>query len=85
MERPVPFENPEYCPGAYVMHFYCKYQNRAHRHTAAYPGLFEESDQCETRGQALKQSRDAGWIIHRDGTATCPLCARTLTTEQTNG
>lgn len=81
MGEPIPFESPEYCPGAYVMHFYCKYKNEDHRHTDQWPGLMEEADQVETRGEAVRQMREAGWIVHRDGTATCPLCATSLHTK----
>jgi hypothetical protein len=78
MSGPVPLERPEHCPGAYVMYFYCKYGNPAHPWQAHGGSYMEEADQCETRGEAIAQSRRLGWIYHRDGTATCPLCAAAL-------
>lgn len=69
--------DPERCPGAYVMFFYCKYRNKGHRW--AIRGVYkEEADQVGTRGEAIAQMRRSGWIYHRDGTATCPLCAAAL-------
>jgi hypothetical protein len=74
-------EGPEFCPGGYSMFFYCKYENPEHPFYGMASGSFmTESDQCETRGEALRQAREAGWIYHRDGTATCPLCAKALRT-----
>ena len=68
---------PEICPGGYVMHFYCKYENPDHPWQ---PGgnYMEEADNVETRGEAIAQMRRSGWIIHRDGTATCGRCAAAL-------
>lgn len=65
---------PEYCPGAYVLHLYCKYENPDHRFNE-FP---HESDQVYSQGEAHRQARDAGWILHRDGTGTCPKCAARL-------
>lgn len=69
-----PYEKPEHCPGAYVMHFYCKYENPEHPqqslqgwHAGPY---MEEADQVETRGEAIRQMRASGWVYHRDNTAT---------------
>lgn len=69
-----PIERPEHCPGAYDMHFYCKYDNPDHR----FDEFPHQSEFCETRGQAIAQAREAGWIYHRDGTGTCPKCVRAL-------
>jgi uncharacterized protein (DUF169 family) len=56
------------------MHFYCKYDNPSH----AYNEFPHESTDCETRGEAITHARRAGWIFHRDRTATCPKCAAAL-------
>lgn len=79
-DKPKPFEQPECCPGSYDMHFYCKYENRDHPHNDAWPGYFVQSDQVQTRGEALRQHRSGGWIYHRDDTTTCPICIKALST-----
>lgn len=66
--------NPEYCPGAYVLHLYCKYENPDH----GFQEFPHESDQVYSQGAAHRQAREAGWILHRDGTGTCPKCAKRL-------
>ena len=66
--------HPEHCPGAYVLHLYCKYDNDEHD--------FEEFPHDPTDVQSGAQARAVakswGWILHRDGTATCPKCAKAL-------
>lgn len=74
MAKPILRERPEHCPGGYSLHLYCKYQNPEH-------GFREfpwEVDDFETYGQAASAARTAGWILHRDRTATCPKCAKAL-------
>lgn len=67
-------DSPEYCPGAYEFHAYCKYENPDHG--------FEEfphiPTNCDTRYQALTALRNRGWRIHKDDTATCPKCMSRL-------
>ena len=29
----------------------------------------------ETRGEAVKAARSIGWVLGRDGDATCPFCS----------
>lgn len=65
---------PEYCPGAYSLHLYCKYENPDHR----YGEFPHEPEDCETYGEAASQARASGWILHRDRRATCPKCAKRL-------
>jgi len=60
--------------GAYDLHAYCRYKNPDH----GWDEFPWESDQCETLGQALAQLRRSGWVIHRDGTGSCPKCVRAL-------
>lgn len=74
----VPRAQPERCPGAYDMHFYCKYDNPEHE----FDEFPWESDQCQTRGEAISQIRRAGWIFHNDNTATCPKCVTRLKREK---
>lgn len=67
-----------HCPSGYSLHLYCKYQNPAH-------GFREfpwEMDEWETYGQAAAEARKAGWILHRDRTATCPKCRSILNTQE---
>jgi hypothetical protein len=68
-------KSPIYCPGAYDLHLYCKYENPAHRFDE-FP--HEYSGDFQTYGEAAKAARSVGWILHRDGTATCPKCAAAL-------
>ncbi|HEV2746294.1 MAG TPA: hypothetical protein VGW34_03225 [Allosphingosinicella sp.] len=74
----VPMEQPEHCPGAYVMHFYCKYKNPKHPFQRDGMLYMSESEGVESRTAAIRQIRQSGWIYHRDGTATCPICAAAL-------
>ena len=76
-----PLEEPEYCPGGYSLHLYCKYANPSHRYNE-FP--WEITDQ-ETLGRSRSAARRWGWIIHRDGTATCPKCAAALAIPTTGG
>lgn len=77
--KPILLASPEHCPGCYVMHFYCKYENPAHPfQTQNFGSYMEEADQVETRTAAIRQMRKAGWLYHSDGTATCPRCALAL-------
>jgi hypothetical protein len=73
-EGPRLLERPEYCPAAYSLHAYCKYENASH----GFNEFPHEPEGCETYGEALSALRSYGWIMHRDGTATCPKCARAL-------
>lgn len=69
-----PRHNATACPGQYVLDLYCKYENPDH----TFEGFPVTPSNCQTRGQALRKARAAGWLIHRDGTATCPRCAKLL-------
>ena len=66
--------SPEYCPGGYCLHLYCKYENPAHR----FDEFPWEIAQVETGAEARRGARAFGWVLHRDGTATCPKCAALL-------
>ncbi len=73
MSRLTRHPTPEYCPGAYVFYAYCAWINPEHPWSRG--PYMVEADQVETRGQAKAQLRKAGWVFHKDGTATCPKCA----------
>jgi hypothetical protein len=74
MAKPVLLARPEWCPGAYLLHLYCKYENPDH----AFKEFPHEVDDCQTYGEAASVARGWGWILHRDRTATCPKCAKAL-------
>ena len=61
--------------GCYDLHCYCKWDNPAH-YFNEFPHKF--GTDCETGGQARNAARRAGWVLHHDGTGTCPKCAKAL-------
>lgn len=65
---------PNHCPGCYVLDLYCKYENPDHE----YQEFPHFPDGCHTYGEAARKARKWGWVLHRDGTATCPKCAKAL-------
>lgn len=67
--------SPDYCPGSYDLHLYCKYENPRHGWDE-FPHHY--SGEYQTYGEAAAAARSAGWILHRDGLATCPKCASDL-------
>jgi hypothetical protein len=69
-----PLKSPNTCPGAYELHLYCKYKNPDHDFDE-FPHI---PSQCQTRGEAVGAMRRIGWVLHRDGTATCPKCNKAL-------
>lgn len=66
-------EHPNPCPSGYSLHMYCKYENPAHRFNE-FPHEFVDEEPARVR----KAMRRSGWILHRDGTGTCPKCAKEL-------
>lgn len=74
MSRPVLLEHPNACPGSYDLHLYCRYENDEHKY-----GEFPwEIGEFQTYGKAAAYARRRGWVLHQDGTATCPKCAKAL-------
>lgn len=71
-----PLARPEYCPGGYSLHLYCKYENDQHE----FEEFPHEITDRETGPKSRAAARKMGWILHRDGTGTCPKCAKTETT-----
>ena len=55
--------------GCYSLHLYCKYLNSRHEFDE-----FPHEYTAEHGGECRKKARADGWIIHRDGLATCPKC-----------
>lgn len=72
--RPVLSADPLPCPGSYDLHLYCKYENEDHEFQE-FPWTIGD---FQTYGRAARWARSRGWILHRDGLATCPKCARAL-------
>lgn len=66
-------KDPNSCPGAYSLDCYCKYENPAHD-----PIEFPHQFVGETYGVCARQARRRGWVLHRDGFATCPKCVAAL-------
>lgn len=65
--------NPTPLAGCYDLHLYCDHENPDHgwdEFPHAYTDEFGSACRAEAR-------RD-GWVIHRDNTATCPKCSRSL-------
>lgn len=54
--------------GGYTLHTYCDRDrdSLAHRPMGAFVG--------ETRAEAKRQARAAGWVVRNDRTCTCPVC-----------
>lgn len=63
--------NPIRCASGYSLDLYCDHLSEKH-------GFMEFPHQFfgEHGPQVFREARAAGWIIHRDRTATCPKCAR---------
>ena len=69
--NPTPIEQA----GSYVLHLYCRYLTDDIDHDVLdQPSEFFAEKAAECRDMA----RNAGWTIHRDGTATCPQCNRDM-------
>lgn len=62
---------PNTCPGGYSLDLYCDRINPAHRYDDFPWGVV----QFQTYGQSAAWARRQGWVLHRDGTATCPKCS----------
>jgi hypothetical protein len=74
MSKPVLRPNPLPVVEGWAMDLYCKYTadviHDIDTHGVSYGG--------HTRADARAQAKEAGWILHRDGTATCRRCAKAL-------
>ena len=71
-----PHPEPIQCPGGYSLDLYCKWNNPRHAWNPC--GTQYEDFYGEHGGDVRSQARRVGWILHRDGTATCPKCAKEL-------
>ena len=59
---------PVPCPYGFSIDMYCKWDNPAHEWGQIVN--FYGRDRAET----FRQFRAAGWVLHKDNTATCPQC-----------
>lgn len=75
MGSPVLLERPEFRVGCYDLHLYCRYKNSEHG-SREFPHEYNQGH--ETGASARREARQNGWILHKDGTSTCPKCARAL-------
>lgn len=71
--KPVLLSNPNGVTAGFDVHLYCKYKSDRHAWDE-FPHQI-----CEpTETQSRKAIKRAGWVWHRDNTATCPKCAKDL-------
>ena len=62
-------------PGCYSLDMYCKWENPKHGwYYKRFPVVYID----ELGSKCRQQARYDGWILHRDGSASCPLCAKEL-------
>jgi hypothetical protein len=63
--------SPQFIASGYSLDLYCSYKNAEHKHAE-----FPHNYSCEDKKDAYKNAKQAGWVIHKDRTATCPKCAK---------
>lgn len=56
----------------YTMDLYCRYTGDYAHDTKTHGAVFYGRSQSEVH----RDARAAGWILHRDGTASCPACVK---------
>ena len=66
-------DSPSYREQMYTLYLYCKYQ-----HETDFGVKYERDNDYtgDTRADCYSQARKDGWILHVDGTSTCPECRR---------
>lgn len=63
----------------WAMDLYCKYTVDPYKYGAAHDmDTWGVSIGGTTRKAAREEARALGWVLHRDGSATCPHCAKAL-------
>lgn len=67
--------DPMICPGSYEMDLYCDHYAGCYDEVHGYRP-FPHQYHGETRGDVARQARRRGWVLHKDGTATCPKCSK---------
>lgn len=71
MTKRILLPQPLQFASGYSLHLYCKYLNPAHKFDEFPHEFFGEYGP-----DVFNEARAAGWVIHRDRTATCPKCPR---------
>ncbi len=67
---------PMTCPAGYSMDLYCDHYNPASGEDGVHIyAEFPHQYQGETHGEVARKARRAGWVLHKDFTATCPRCS----------
>jgi hypothetical protein len=63
-------KDPSHYAAGYSLDLYCDsaVDSWKHRHCSSYYG--------QTFAQCAKDARSEGWVIHKDRTATCPVCLK---------
>jgi len=70
MSRPLQWQAFETCiVGCYSLALYCQHHNDAHEY-----GEFPQEYIGELGTNCRAEARSDGWILHRNGKATCPKC-----------
>jgi hypothetical protein len=60
--------NPNQYASGYTLDLYCDRDRNAWDHR------WDQSFYDQTFRECAKEARRVGWTIHKDGTATCPVC-----------
>lgn len=61
--------------GCYCLHLYCDHKDHAVNATSANRNEpAEYGTGMEHGSQARRAARRDGWVLHKDGTTTCPEC-----------
>lgn len=63
--------------GCYSLDLYCKYNASCHEY-----GEFPHNYTGQFGGKCRARAARAGWILHKDGTTTCPKCAKEIRAER---
>lgn len=71
MTKPTLLPRPVQIASGYSLDLYCKYLNPAHKFRE-----FPHQYTGEYGPDVFNKARAAGWVIHKDRTATCPKCPR---------
>lgn len=66
--------HPIGCPGCYSLDMYCDHDH-SDDESNGYYALKSENFYAEYGSTARRMARQAGWVFHKDGTATCPECS----------
>lgn len=63
-------DQPMYHAGGYVLHLYCKYEHPEELQDTLFAEYCTEGKNAYSDARNL--ARKDGWILHKDGSCTCP-------------